>query len=223
MTGKSPLSAGETAYAAILRAILNMEIQPGESVSEGSLAEQLGISRTPVREAIKRLEHEGLITVLPRRGSIVATLDPDEIEDGSELRAIIECRCLERGFRFGITDALVERLRQLAAAVERARQQGDLTAYIEADVAFHDGIVALGRSHWSQRIIGTINTQLQRARYWTSDREKVETTLAEHAAIVDAVAAGDQEPAVATLRAHILRLPPRVAAGRLTVDESFWV
>lgn len=214
-------SVGDRAYHALLNAILRMELKPGDSISEASIAQQLEVSRTPVREAIKRLEQEGLISVVPRQGSIVSPLDHEEIADGCEIRAYIECRCLERGFRIGLSGADIERLRALEYRLKEAWKGKDLHLFIQADVEFHMGIVALGRSAWSTRLISLINMQLRRARYWTADRPRVESTLAEHKAIVEAIAAGDLGTAKERLRIHILRLPERVAGGRLAVDGAF--
>ena len=126
----------------ILRAITGGELVPGERIIEGSIAQRLGISRGPVREAARLLEQQGLLVSLPRRGFFVRTFEAKEIEDLYELRECIEVAAvqaaIERADAAGVAD-----LRKQHARIVSCARKGQESALIEAIVAFHRSICAL--------------------------------------------------------------------------------
>jgi len=129
-----PLS--EDAYDALRAAILGGRLQPGARIVEADIARQMATSRSPVREAVRKLEHEGLVEYVPRRGTIVVGLSRDDVADAYQLRAHLEAY----GARLAASRASEEQLTGLLEMIERMRScaiANDLAGLVAADVEFH--------------------------------------------------------------------------------------
>jgi DNA-binding GntR family transcriptional regulator len=206
-----PLS--EEAYDQLRSAILGGQLAPGSRIVEADLARQMRISRSPVREAVRKLEHEGLVEYLPRRGTVVSGLSREDVADAYQLRAHLEAY----GARLAATRAteldlarmidLVTRMREFAAAE-------DLDGLVAADVEFHR---ELCRISGSRRLLQAWET-LNPAR-WTmisglrvSDLS-LEQIAERHRPIVAALESRKPENAERIVRSHILQLGERVLAG----------
>ena len=132
-----PLS--EEAYDALRAAILGGRLQPGARIVEADIARQMATSRSPVREAVRKLEHEGLVEYVPRRGTIVVGLSRDDVADAYQLRAHLEAY----GARLAATRASEEQLTRLLEMIERMREcasSNDLEGLVAADVEFHRSV-----------------------------------------------------------------------------------
>src|SRR5690606_27514096 len=167
MVAAPKVSRVDEAYARLKQEILDTRLPPGLQATEPEFALRLGMSRTPVREALIRLEAEGLVQVIPRRGARVLPISP---EDMREIYAILVA--LEPEAAAGIVEAGVE-AEQLAGLegatrrMEQALERDDLEAWAEADDAFHLEILRLCRNRRMSRFIRTLFDQTHRARATT--------------------------------------------------------
>jgi DNA-binding GntR family transcriptional regulator len=210
----------DDAYAALKRAIQDSSFAPGYQASEQEIALRLGMSRTPVHEAVIRLQEDGLVRVLSRRGVLICALAPEDVRDIYDVIVAIEGRAAE------LLAALPPEAREAAAAelagftevMAEAWRAGDLPAWGQADAGFHRALVERAGNRRMTRIIQTINDQSHRARMLTLKlRRELGASVAEHRAIIDAVRQGD--PARAQARVHDHRL--RARDELLPLLESF--
>jgi len=199
------------------RVIIAGELRPGDRVLETDLAEQLGVSRGPVREAFRQLEQEGLLVSYPHRGTFVATVPDDEIDEVYALRAHLEAYAARRV----VTEHRDEALPVLAELVEQmvsAAQARDLPALADLDLQFHDALLSLSGYHGLHRIWRSMDGLVRARTYATlslPDRaELIEHTAASHRPIVDAIRSGDPE-AVERAVSHHIHEVPHLMNGRL--------
>ena len=172
----------------IRKAILFGELAVGERLIEEEIAAQMGVSRVPVREALRQLEHEGLIVSYPHRGAIVAAVDEDEVEELYQLRAELEAFAIAAATR---TDpmGLRERLRPLVEAMESDAARRDLTKLAELDLEFHHAIIDNSGYRILARVWQTMDGPV-RARLHRILNESGEHESGEPAASPDPGAAG---------------------------------
>jgi DNA-binding GntR family transcriptional regulator len=137
--GVEKIPAAERVYAYVKAAILDRAYPGGELLTEGELATAVGVSRTPVREALLRLEESGLVKLYPKRGALVLPVLPQEIDDVLEARELIETHAAAKVWprRKRLIEALTERVDEMRAH----RKAGDAKSFLEADRAFHEAIV----------------------------------------------------------------------------------
>lgn len=195
--------AAGAAYAWLRGEVLAARLRPGQALSENEVAARLGMSRTPVREAIIRLEGEGLLNVRPQIGTVVAPIDLDAVADGQFLREAIECRTVAlAASRARPADARTLRslLREQARAVARHAQ----VEFIALDDRMHRHLVAMaGRPRLWQRV-EEVKAQLDRVRVLSlEDRTWLATILAQHEDIVHHVLAGAADAAAAAMESHL--------------------
>ncbi|WP_409181448.1 GntR family transcriptional regulator [Amycolatopsis sp. VS8301801F10] len=137
--------AADRAYELTKELVLTGELPGGHLFSEGEIAERLGVSRTPVREAFLRLQVEGLLNLIPKRGAIVVPITPGEAEDVLEAREAVESAAVQRlGRRPELIPAALEQLREVLDIQRRHAEAGDVPAFAEADALFHRTIVEAG-------------------------------------------------------------------------------
>jgi DNA-binding GntR family transcriptional regulator len=180
------------------------ELPPGCALDEATLAEQHGVSRTPVREALIQLAAEGLIEIRPRRGAVVTSIGPGRLLEMFEVMAELEAMCARLAAR---RMSAAERADLLAAhqACEAARTDQDSDAYFYCNERFHAAIYA--GSH--NAFLSEQAQQLQRRlrpyrRLQLRVRNRISTSFAEHETIVNAILAGDANKASAALRDHVV-------------------
>ena len=198
----------DDAYAALKQGIRDSSFAPGYQASEGEIALKLGMSRTPVHEAIIRLQEDGLVRVLPRRGVVICALAPDDMREIYDIIIAVEGRAAE------LLAALpgAERARVAAdlsghtETMVEATKAGDLPAWGRADEAFHRALVEEAGNGRMIRIIQTINDQSHRARMLTLQmRRKLDRSALEHRGIIEAIREGDASKAQEQARQHRLR------------------
>ena len=201
--------------ARIRAAIVSGHLPPGTQLTEVPLAERLGVSRGPVREALQRLIQEGLLLSGRHQGTFVADLDPAQIEDLYLTRELLEAAAAERlaqqpGGR---------RLEALAAALEqlrRAEARGTWAKVVEADLGFHGALIATGGSIRLSRTFETLSVETRIClRRLEPFYPQMHDVVAEHEAVLGAIEAGDAPRANALVRAHM-----RDAAARLVGAAS---
>ncbi|WP_236792979.1 GntR family transcriptional regulator [Amycolatopsis sp. GM8] len=185
-------------------AVISGELRPGVVYSAPSLAAQFGVSATPVREAMLDLAKEGLIETVRNKGFRVTELSEKDLDDLSELRALIEVPTVRRITEAGVDPAVIERLRPLATAIEEAAAAGNLITHVKADLEFHLGLLAeAGNSH----LVETVRSLRARSRIYglrsLADAGELVPSSHEHAELLDLVAAGDADGAEALMRRHI--------------------
>lgn len=189
----------ETLRDAIRRGIL----KPGERLMEIQLAEELGVSRTPVREAIRKLELEGYVIMMPRRGTYVANLSIRDVNEVFEIRTSLES--LSNGLAAErITDEELEQLQRLLVVIGKYIEENDMDKIVETDTKFHDLLYQASRN---QRLIGIIsNLREQLTRFRTTSMSfpgRLKETLEEHREIVEAIAQGDVKAARKAAEKHM--------------------
>lgn len=203
---ESPVPGAERAYSFAKELILSGQLPGGSLISEGHIAERVGLSRTPVREAFLRLQAEDLLQLFPKRGAVVVPVAPGEAEDVLDLREALECSAVHRLLSGGTppTD-LIERMRTLVTEQAALAEQGDLDAFVHADQAFHLGIVRASGNTLATRFYGSLADRQRRMgmRALHPRPERLTVLVAEHTALVERIAAADEVGFAATLRAHL--------------------
>ena len=192
------MSASERAYRHVKDRILDGSLPGGELISEGEIAEALGMTRTPVRAAFGQLEAEGLLRLYPKRGALVVPVSASETEAVMETRWVIERYAIER---------IIERPGDVAAALaESVAAQADLEIpeFIEADRAFHRTLVAGTNNQILLSLYDSLRDRQRRMAAATArSSERRERSIREHGELADAIAAGDRAAAEGVLRAHL--------------------
>jgi len=195
--------AAGAAYAWLRQAILAGALPPGSPLSENEVASRLGVSRTPVREAIIRLEGEGLLVVRPQVGTTVAAIDLDAVADGQFLREAVECRAVALAAgRVTAADArdLKAQLREQARAVAR----GDQAGFVALDDRMHQRLVAMSGRPNVWHAVEDVKAQLDRVRFLSlEDPHWLASILAQHEAIVQHVVDGDGAAAASAMSRHL--------------------
>ncbi len=195
----------ESAYLALRKAILTGGLEPGEHLTEIRLGQMLGTSRTPVREAIRRLADEGLVTISRGTGARVAQITEEELQEVLELRCALDQLCARLAAE-RITDRGREELKEALANFTRAIAHGTQLEIADADVAFHDVIIRAAGNRKIQGILGSLADNIYRYRYeFIRDEEHYENLMREHQAICAAILAGDADLADQSARIHISR------------------
>lgn len=203
-------SASDRVFAHAKAAILARRYAPHDLLTEGELADAVGVSRTPVREALLRLQADGLVRLLPKRGALVLPVTAEEIADVLETRRLIETYAVRKAVtktRPGLVDRLTADLQRMRAAMAAH----DATAYVEADRDFHAQIVvATGNRILDDLYRSLRDRQLRMGVVNLLDRDSAEldpkrlrATIAEHQAILDAIAARSVRAAEAAVTAHL--------------------
>lgn len=198
----------EGAYEALKAAIRNNVFAPGYQGSEQEIALQLGMSRTPVHEAIIRLQEEGLVRVLPRRGVVVCALSPEDMREIYEVIVALEtaAAALIAEMPADARAPIAVELDAVNAAMEAALARDDLVAWAEADGRFHQLLVVRSGNARLARLFGTIMDQSHRARMLTLRlRPRPTVSVEEHRGIVAAIRHGAADEAHARAKAHRLR------------------
>ncbi|QIQ03742.1 GntR family transcriptional regulator [Streptomyces liangshanensis] len=198
--------AADRVYSHIKQAVLDRRYQGGTLLTEGELAEAVGVSRTPVREALLKLEVEGLIKLYPKKGALVLAVSVQEIADVVETRLLVE--------EFAVRKAVPAPARLIARLEEVLEEQrekagaGDLAAFAVTDRCFHAEIVR----HAGNEILSKLYDQLRDRQLrmgvavLEAHPERVARSIDEHADLLDAIRSGDAEGAARSIRSHVSRV-----------------
>lgn len=212
----------EEALSAIRTAILRGSFAPGERLYGPDLARDLGLSRGPVREALHKLEQEGIVVSSPHHGSSVVTIDDDEIRDAVALREYLETLHCDR-VTAGMTDEILTELEDQVGRMSAAAQADDLAGLAENDFAFHDRLISIGRSPLLHRVWRSIAGQLQMSLA-VSDPVFLKENgdiAREHEPILAALRARDPEQLEVALREHLSNVTPLLQqAGRRDARDA---
>lgn len=193
----------EVVCESLREAIRSGVLKPGERIMEIQIAEELGVSRTPVREAIRKLELEGYVVMMPRRGTYVASMSIRDINEIFEIRTALES--LSNGLAADhITDEELEHLQRLLVIIGGYIKEGNIEKIVETDIEFHDMMYHAARNTRLVGIISNLRDQLTRFRTLSmSYPGRLEATIEEHRLIVEAIARGDRKAASKAAERHM--------------------
>ena len=196
----------EMVYEELKMQILKGSIIPGTRMMEVELAEEMGVSRTPIREAIRKLEKEGLVTIEPRRGAYASMISTEDMVEILEVRQDLEG--LAAFFAADrMTEEQMEELKYVSGCYDDAVKRGNMEEMIKHDTRFHHIIVESCRNKILVQMIEQLQELVLRFRYIYYDNfRRAENMPEEHAAIVAAIAEGDADKARAAADIHIERL-----------------
>ncbi len=193
----------DVVFARLRDDILHGVMKPGERLMEVSLAKKLGVSRTPVREAIRMLEQEGLAVMLPRRGAHVAGVTEKQLEDVLEARRTLETYTVNAACS-RITNEQLVALREANKAFELMTKKGSPADIAEADVRFHDIIIEAAGNEKIEEMLFNLKEQLFRYKYeYLKDNKDYTHLVKEHEMICDALAESYNDRAVEVIKMHI--------------------
>jgi DNA-binding GntR family transcriptional regulator len=207
----SPLpSAADRVFEHVRRGILNRRYADNDLLAEGDIALEAGVSRTPVREALLRLESEGMIRLLPKRGALVLPVTAKEWQDVLATRLLVETHCTASAIASGRGPAVAAALAAPLADLRAAAADHDLSRYVAADREFHATIVAADGNRILIRLYASLRDRQLRmgasnllVADGQVDTKRMATTVADHEAIADAIGAADLSLAETLTRDHL--------------------
>lgn len=193
----------ELIFNTLREAIIIGELKPGERLMEVHLAEKMGVSRTPVREAIRKLELEGFVTMIPRKGAHVAELTVKDIKDVLELRAALDGLAASLAAQ-RITDSEIENLKQVQTNLNSYIEKNNLQGSVKKDIEFHEIIYRSSRNEKLMQIIGNLREQVLRFRViYLKDFGSAQNLIKEHSEIFEHIKNRDPEKAQKAAEQHI--------------------
>jgi DNA-binding GntR family transcriptional regulator len=200
-----PNSLHDEVAARLRERIFAGELMPGTFLDEVRLAEQLEISRTPLREALKVLTAEGLVRHEPRRGSFVNEVTEQDLDEIFPVMALLEGRCAHEA-AVHATDADIEALEVLHDKLQRHAKAKRINDYYAANYAIHEAIIALANNRWLAQVIADLRKILKLARLQQLQAPgRLDQSLSEHMAVFAALKARDPDGAEAAMRTHLTR------------------
>jgi DNA-binding GntR family transcriptional regulator len=188
--------------AALRHAIVTLELKPGEILDKGAICERLGVSRFPVSEAFARLQSEGLVEIMPQRGTMVSRVRITDVVEFMLIRKALEGEAI-RVLMAHRPEGVLEELEHVLAEQAAAAKKSDHEMFHNLDVRFHEILFEAMEFGRIRDIIDSARANLTRGRLLILDRRRFQSTQAEHKLIVDAIASGDTAKAVAAMRQHI--------------------
>ena len=192
-------------FQTLRSAILRGELQPGERLMELTLAAKLGVSRTPIREAIHMLENEGLAITIPRKGAEVAHMTVKDMEDVLQIRTALETLAAKTSC-INITEEELARLKQCMEEFEQTDPDSDVVAIAQMDMVFHDVIYQASDNPKLLNMLNNLRAQMYRYRVeYLKVRENYPIIYADHRKIYEALAARDQEAVIKAVTEHLAK------------------
>ena len=193
----------DVVFNTLRKAILTGELKPGEHLMEIHLANKLGVSRTPIREAIRKLELEGLVIMIPRRGALVAQITEKDLKDVLEVRRALDALCAELACE-RITQEEKQQLKAACDEFEKATKTGDTTTIAAADVKLHEIIVEATGNRRLIQMIKKLSDQMYRYRFeYIKEKDQHNNLIEEHRMIYESIINNDKEQAARAAKVHI--------------------
>ena len=204
MTRIAPTALYQEVAERLRQRIFAHELTPGTWIDEQKLAEQYGISRTPLREALKVLASEGLVELKPRRGCYVTEISRQDLDDIFPLMAMLEGRCAADAVK-AAKPADIKGLKEIHARLEAAAREGRIDAFCEANQEFPRRIQGLANNRWLLSVIQDLRKVLKLSRLHSLSLEgRLQQSLEEHRAIMAAFEAGEVAKAEKFMHDHLL-------------------
>ncbi len=218
----APQRGGVTAAVTeqLRTAIVSLALKPGEIVDKGAICERLGVSRFPVSEALARLQSEGLVEIMPQRGSMVSRVRIGDVVEYMLIRKALESE-LVRALVASKPDGLDDKLARNLQLQARAAAAGDRDTFHRHDLDFHEILFEAMQFARIRSVIESARANLDRARLLILDPRRLTMTHTEHHAIADAIAAVDADRAAAAMRAHIDKVTGELMAFARQSPELF--
>jgi DNA-binding GntR family transcriptional regulator len=214
-------SARDQAYAALRAAIVGAELEPGRRLSENQLADLIGVSRTPVRDALARLRDERLVAIVPQLGTFVTFIDEEAVADAHFVREALEVGAI-RSAADGVDDGRMRALEDNLSAQERAVAADDAETFARLDDDLHHILCDLSGREVAWRLSERTRGQLDRVRLLSLPEAGYrDQVLAEHRAVVAAVVDRDAARAERELRHHLRMVLSQLPAIREAHPEYF--
>lgn len=208
-------SISEQVFRTLRSAIVTMRLKPGEAISEQDVASRLDVSRQPVREAFIKLNDDGLLRVLPQRGTFVRKISTEAVANARFVREAVECAIAREASR-RIEDADLAALKSLIAEQRKAAKADDPEAFFVLDEEFHRSLAAASGCIYAWKVIESAKAQMDRVRFLSlPEATPMRRLIAQHKAVLDGIAAGKGTAAASAMQTHlreILSSLPRLAA-----------
>ncbi len=199
----APITLAAQVYEYIKDSIVKGRLLPGQRLSDLELAEQLKVSRSPIREAIQRLAHDGLVKLVPHKGASVVQVTPHQVEELFDIRESLEALACRLACGRASSAAIAPVRRKLEQAARKVRK-GILTEYPQSDVDFHRAVVLWSGNRELEDFLDMVHRKILLVRYRSgSSVSRAREAIEEHMAIADAIEARDAERAEAAMRAHV--------------------
>lgn len=193
----------DVVFNTLREAILKGELKPGERLMELQLASKLGVSRTPIREAIRMLEQEGLAVTIPRKGAEVAKMTEKDMEDVLQIRDALDELAASIACEL-ISQEEMEELKRTMHEFEESTKTGDLKRIAEADVKFHDIIYQATNNPKLVSMLSNLREQMYRYRVeYLKDEKNYPILVKEHSEIVDGLSKKDKAKVTAAMHKHV--------------------
>ncbi|MGH3354875.1 MAG: GntR family transcriptional regulator [Nocardioidaceae bacterium] len=207
-------SATQRVYDHVKTGILETTYAGGELLTEGLVSERVGVSRTPVREALLRLEGEGFVRLYPKKGALVVPVTAKEADDVLEARALVERYAAERAWRD--RDDLVADLQSRLVEMREHRESGDVVAFSEADRSFHERIVAASGNDVLTRLYRSLRERQLciSSKVMRVSSERMDIALADHRRLVQLLRDDDEAEFLALTDAHLKRAVEHLHSAR---------
>ena len=199
----SKISQREKTYKAIKQAIISYEVKPGEPLAEEQIANKLGVSRTPVREALKELQKEGLVKMIYRKGAFVADISSEDVEEIFLLREILECAAVKIAIPRLKEEDLIE-MESLFNSISKDIEMKNYKDIFDTDIKLHSLIVDTAGNRRLSKFLNILNGQVQRMRILSATAPgRLNKSLQEHKDILEALKKRDTGLAEQRLKHHI--------------------
>ncbi len=208
-------SGAERAYQHLKARILSREYAGGSLLTEGEVADAVGVSRTPVREAMLRLSTEGLLRLYPKRGALVVSVTAEEVRDTLEARELLESHAVELVLDI-VDDTLVAELAERLEDMRRFAGTRDVPGFIQADREFHRAMVAAGGNAILTKLYDSLRDRqlLMGAVLMRGAPGRISSAVEEHAAILAAVESGDRASLRRAVMTHLATVSANVSLSR---------
>lgn len=211
-----PATVGNKVFEAMRQAIIQLQLRPGDPLSEAEMARQFGVSRQPVREAFIKLAEVGLVEIRPQRGTSVVMISRREVENARFIREAIEV-AVGRKAAAEADAGHHDRLDMLIERQRMASRVGDHAEFLRLDESFHQAIAQAADCEPAWRLLENLKAQMDRVRYLSlSDATPIETLIEQHADIASAIRRRDPDAVEAGMHRHlreILTSLPKLAAA----------
>ena len=209
----------ELVFTTLRQAILKGEIQPGERLMEIQLAEKMGVSRTPIREAIRKLANEGLVTMIPRKGAIVAGISEKMLMDVLQVRMTLEKMAYECAFKY-ITDEQIEELKETEKEFEESVKKNDLVQIAEMDEKIHFTIYNAAQNDKLKEILTNLRENMYRYRMeYAKNKDSRDQLIKEHNEMIDTLVKRDSVEGLKIVEEHI-RNQEKVILEKIEEDAA---
>ena len=213
------LQLRDLVFITLREAILQGKLEPGERLMEIALANQLGVSRTPIREAIRKLEIEGLVINAPRRGAVVAEITLKDLRDVLEVRRNLENLAVKLACEKA-NEQDIRELKELHRSFISTLKNEDLTEVAQADVKFHDKIYEITDNKRLIQILSNLREQMYRYRFeYIKDEIHRRVLVDEHAMIIEGIENKDVDKAKKYMEIHIINQEKTIVA-KITKDTE---